>query len=140
MKLENLLHRLELEAEAKADRNWKQERLELVKRKTAKPPTVTESCRKKVAKLRARTESIYEELYERKLLELEQREHVKATMALIEADRTPAQRAARDREVHDFQERYSALVLEASPSWRTQENLNADFYRQQMSPGRKMKS
>jgi hypothetical protein len=45
MNLEVLLHRLQLEAEEKADLQWKQTRLDLVKRKAEKPPTVTQSSR-----------------------------------------------------------------------------------------------
>jgi hypothetical protein len=50
-------------------------RLDLVQRRPEKPPTVTEASRKKVIDLRAKTETIYEELYQRKLLELSQQEH-----------------------------------------------------------------
>jgi hypothetical protein len=118
MTLEVLLNKLECEAKRKADRDWKKVRLDLVQRRAEKPPTVTQSCRQKVINLRAKTETIYEELYQRKLLELAQQEHTKASRALIEANLTPAERAARDGEVREFQVRYSKLVPEAHPDWR----------------------
>jgi hypothetical protein len=138
MKLKNLLYQLKAEAYAKADLRWKQDRMDLVKRRTAKQPTVTQSCRQQVAKLRAKSEDVYEEIYQRKLLQIAQEQLTRANVALLELSRTPAERAARDQDIHDFQERYSALVPEASNSWREQENPFAEHYRQQMtSPGRK---
>jgi hypothetical protein len=63
MKLENLVCRLKLEADKNADKKWTQDRLEVVQRKVRKQPTVTQSCRKQVANLRAKSEAIYEEIY-----------------------------------------------------------------------------
>jgi hypothetical protein len=131
MKLENLLHRLKAEAYAKADLQWKQDRIDLVKRRTAKQPTVTQSCLQQVRNLRAKSEDIYEEIYQRKLLQIAQEQFTRANVALLEANRTPAERAARDEEIREFQERFAALVPEASNSWRTQENPFAEHYRQQ---------
>jgi hypothetical protein len=118
MRMQRLLSRLEFEADQKAEKQWKLDRLDLVRRRAEKPPTVTQSCRQKIINLRVKTETIYEELYQRKLLELEQQEHIKASRALIEANLTPAERAARDEEVREFQIRYSKLVPEAHPDWR----------------------
>jgi hypothetical protein len=140
MKLERLLYRLEAEAHVKTDRQWNLDRLDLVKRKVPKQPTVTQSCRKKANALRIQTADVYDEIYERRLLEIAQDANTRANLKLLELNRTPAERAARDEEVREFQERYSAIVLEASPDWRSQENPFAECYRQQMnSPGRKMK-
>jgi hypothetical protein len=123
--MEVLLNKLECEAEREADRNWKKVRVDLVERMREKPPTVTQSCRQKVINLRAKTETIYKELYQRKLPQLAQEEHIKAKRALIEANLTPAERAARDEEVREFQVRYSRLVPEAHPLWR--EHATAEF-------------
>jgi hypothetical protein len=118
MKLEKLLYQLKAEAYAKADLQWKHDRMDLVKRKAKKPPTVTQSCRQQVSKLRAKSENIYEEIYQRKLLQIAQEQLTRANVALLEANRTPAERAARDNEIREFQVSYSRLVPEAHPDWR----------------------
>jgi hypothetical protein len=123
MKLESLLYRLKAEAYAKADLQWKLDRLELVKRKVSKQPSVTQSCRMQVRNLRSQSENIYEELYQRKLLQIAQEQLTRANLALLELNRTPAERAARDQDIHDFQVRYSRLVPEASPDWREEATL-----------------
>jgi hypothetical protein len=126
MKLEILLNKLEFEAQ-KADRDWKewkQTRLDLVQQLAVKPPTVTEATRDKVRNLRAKTETIYEEMYQRKLLQLADAEHIKARIALHEAYLTPSERAARDEEVREFQIRLSRVTSpEQHPNWREHATL-----------------
>jgi hypothetical protein len=114
------------------------EHQQIVERNVRKPPTVTQACREKVINLRAKTETMYEEMYQRKLLALAEEEHIKARRALFEANLSPAERKARDEDVREFQERYSALVPEASNSWREQENPFAAHYRQQMTTRKKL--
>jgi hypothetical protein len=133
MNLEVLLSKLQCEAEREADKNWKRVRLDLVKRKAKRPPTVTQSCRQRANALRIQTADIYDEIYERRLLEIAQDANTRANLKLLELNRTPEKRAARDEEVRDFQERYSTIVLEASPDWRSQDNPFMECYRQQMS-------
>jgi hypothetical protein len=138
MKLESLLYRLKAEAYAKADRKWKEVRVDFVRRKMEKPPTVTEACRESARTLKRKTDEIWNEIRERRMLELAKDQHTRANVALLEANRTPAERKAQAEDVRDFQVRYSRLVPEASPDWRSQENPFAEHYRQQMtSPGRK---
>jgi hypothetical protein len=118
MRMQRLLSRLEFEADQKAERQWKLDRLDLVRRRAEKPPTMTEASRKKVIDLRAKNETIYEELYQRRLLALAQEEHIKANMALIEANRTPAERKAQAEEVRQFQIRLSRVTsAEQHPDW-----------------------
>jgi hypothetical protein len=123
MKLESLLYRLKAEAYAKADLQWKQDRIDLVKRRTAKQPTVTQSCRQQVSKLRARSEDIYEEIYQRKLLQIAWEQLTRANMSLMQASRTPQERKEMEEETLRGRVLFSKIIPELSPSWREEATL-----------------
>jgi hypothetical protein len=123
MKLERLLYRLEAEASAKADLQWKQDRLDLVKRRTAKQPTVTQSCRQQVRDLRSQSEDIYEEIYQRKLLQIAQEQLTRANMALMQARQTPQERKEMEEETLRGRILFSKVIPELSPSWREEATL-----------------
>jgi hypothetical protein len=73
-------------------------------------------------------------------LKLEAQRHLKATMALREANMTVAEKQARAEETRRFQIGLSRITSpEQHPNWRQQENSNLEFYRQQISPGSKRK-
>jgi hypothetical protein len=114
MKLEGLLYRLELEADKRADKNWKQIRVDLVKRQAEKPPTVTEACRKSTRDLKFKTEEIWNELRERKMLELAEERHTRARLALLEANRGPAERKAKAKRCVSSRYAYRVSPLQSS--------------------------
>jgi hypothetical protein len=134
MNAEHLHAKLMLEAAQNEERQWYQERLELVERKARQPESKADQCRRKLRELRAKTNAIEYELDLRHRVELESQRHLKATMALREANMTVAEKQARAEETRRGQILFSRIVPENSPDWRLQENLNAEIYRQQIAP------
>jgi hypothetical protein len=139
MNAEHLHAKLMLEAEQNEERQWYQERLELVKKKARQPESKADQCRRQLRDLRAKTNAIEWELDLRHWVELESQRHLKATMALREANLTTAEKKARAEEARRGQILLSRIVPENHPDWREQENPNLAFYRQQGSPGSKRK-
>lgn len=140
MRAENLHAKLMLEAAQNEERLWYQERMELVKCKARQPESKSDQCRRQLRDLRARTNAIECELDLRHRVELESQRHLKATMALREANMTMAEKQARAEETRRGQILFSKIVAENHPDdWRQQENPNAQIYRQQMSHGSKRK-
>jgi hypothetical protein len=135
MRAEHLHAKLMLEAAQNEERLWHQERRELVKAR--KPESKSDQCRRQLWDLRAKTNAIECELDLRCCVELEAQRHLKATMALREANMTSAEKQARAEDIHRGQVLYSNRVMEAHPDWRLQENSNLAFYRQQIPPGSK---
>jgi hypothetical protein len=79
---------------------------------------VTEACRKKANALRIKTADVYDQIYEMKLLELTKGQNTRANTALMEANRTPAERKAQAEEVRQFQIRLSRVTsAEQHPDW-----------------------
>jgi hypothetical protein len=134
MNAEHLHAKLMLEAAQNEERFWHQERLELVERKARQPESKADQCRRQLRDLRAKTNAIEWELDIRYRVELESQRHLKATMALREANMTPAEKQARADETRRGQILFSRIVPENSPDWRQQENPNAEIYRQQIAP------
>jgi hypothetical protein len=135
MRVENLHAKLMLEAAQNEERLWHQERLELIERK---PESRSDQCRRKLRELRAKTNAIEGELDLRHRVELESERHLKATMALREANLTVAEKQARAEETRRFQIGLSRITsAEQHPDWRLQENSNLGFYRSQIPPGSK---
>jgi hypothetical protein len=86
----------------------------------------------KLHQLRARTAEIEEELSLRAKVAHEQDRCLKAERQLRAANLTLSQRKAQEAETRQFQIRLSRVTsLEQDPGWRTQENPNAEIYRQQ---------
>jgi hypothetical protein len=137
MRAEQLHAKLMREAARDEERSWYQERLELVK--DVHPEAKSDQYRRQLWDLRAKTNSINIELDLRRCVEQEGQRHLKATMALREANMTVAEKQARAEDTRRRQILFSRIVSENSPDWRQQENLNAEIYRQQISPGRKSK-
>jgi hypothetical protein len=134
MNAEHLNAKLMLEAAQNEERQWYQERLELVKRKARQPESKADQCRRQLRDLRAKTNAIEWELDLRHRVELESQRHLKATMALREANMTAAEKQARAEETRRGQILLSSIVPENHPDWREQENPNLAFYRQQVAP------
>jgi hypothetical protein len=133
MTAEHLHAKLMLEAAQNEERLWHQERLELVK--AVQPQSKSDQCRRKLRELRAKTNAIEGELDLRHRVELESQRHLRATMALREANMTVAERQARAEETRRGQILFSRIVPENHPDdWRHQENPNAEIYRQQIAP------
>jgi hypothetical protein len=137
MNAENLHAKLMLEAAQDEERLWYQERLDLAK--APKPEAKSAQCMRRLRDLRSKTNAIEWELDLRHRLELEAKRHLKATMALREANMTVAEKQARAEETRRGQILLSRIVPENSPDWRQQENLNAEIYRQQIDPVGKKK-
>jgi hypothetical protein len=124
---ERLLMQLQREADTRFQRERDSSQLE----------SKSDAFRRKLRNLQAKTKTIEGELDLRHRVELESQRHLKATMALREANLTTAEKKARADEIHRGQVLYSNLVMEAHPDWRLQENSNLAFYRQQIAPGSK---
>ena len=123
MRAERLYEKVMLEAEREADKKWKRDRLDVVQRKTTKPPTVTQSCRKQVFELRAKSEAVYEEIYQRKLLQIAQEQLTRANLALMQASRTPQERKEQEEETLRGRILFSKIIPELSPTWREEATL-----------------
>jgi hypothetical protein len=137
MNAEHLHAKLMLEAAQDGERQWYQKGLELVK--AVKPESKSDQCMRQLRDLREKTNAIERELDLRHRVELESQRHLKATMALREANMTAAEKRARAEETRRGQILLSRIVAENHPCWRLQENSNLAFYRQQIPPGGKMK-
>jgi hypothetical protein len=138
MRAEHLHAKLMLEAAQNEERLWYQERLELVERKAGQPESKADQCRRQLRDLRAKTNAIEWELDLRHRVALESQRHLKATMALREANMTVAEKQARAEETRRFQIGLSRITSpEQHPDWRLQENANLGFYRSQIPPGSK---
>jgi hypothetical protein len=133
MRAEHLHAKLMLEAAQNEERSRYQERLELEERKAE---SKSDQCRCKLRELRSKTNSIECELDLRYWVELESQRHLKATMALREANLTVAEKQARAEETRRGQILFRRIVPENHPDWREQENPNLAFYRQQIAPVR----
>jgi hypothetical protein len=132
---EILLAKLDAEANLRFERKWIAGQKRIVERNVRKPETVTKACRRKVSDLTLKSEAIYEELYQRKLLEIAEEQNTKANSALIKANMTPAERAAKDEEIRQGQILFSRVVGEENhPGWRSQPNFNLEFYQRQAGP------
>jgi hypothetical protein len=127
---------LQREADIRFQRKVDDERQEVI-RQNISPESKSDQCRRQLRQLQAKTDAIECELDLRHRVELEAQKHLKATMALREANLTTAEKKARADEVYRGQVLYSNQVMEAHPEWRLQENSNLAFYRQQIPPGSK---
>jgi hypothetical protein len=137
MRSEHLHAKLMLEAAQNEERQWYEERLEFAK--APQPESKSAQCMRQLRDLRAKTNAIEWELDLRRCVEQEGQRHLKATMALREANMTVAEKQARAEETRRGQILLSRIVPENSPDWRQQENLNAEIYRQQIGPVGKKK-
>jgi hypothetical protein len=135
MTAEHLHAKLMLEAAQNEECSLYQERLELVK--DVQPESKSDQYSRKLRDLRAKTNAIEYELVLRQRMDLESQKHLKATMALREANMTAAEKQARAKEVRRGQIQLSRIVLENHPDWQLQENSNLAFYRQQIPSGSK---
>jgi hypothetical protein len=130
---ERLLMQLQREADIRFQREVDNERQEVI-RQNISPESKSDQCRRKLRELRAKTNAIEHELDLRHRVELESQRHLKATMALREANLTVAEKQARAEETRRGQILFSRIVPENHPDWREQENPNLAFYRQQIAP------
>jgi hypothetical protein len=97
----------------------------------------TEKLLARLHQLRARTSEIERELSLRAQVEVESQRNLEARMKLRDANLTLTERKAQEAETREFQIRLSRITSsEQHPDWRQQENPNAEFYRQQITPTR----
>ena len=136
MKAERLLMQLQREAVLRFQREVDDERQEVI-RQNISPESKSDQCRRKLGELRAKTNAIEGELDLRHRVELQSQRHLKATMALREANLTVVEKQARAEETGRGQILFSRIVSENHPDWREQENPNLAFYRQQIAPVKK---
>jgi hypothetical protein len=132
MNAERLHAKLMLEAAQNEERLWYQERLDLAK--APQPESKSAHCMRRLRDLRSKTNDIEWDLDVRRRIELEAERHLRATMALREANMTAAEKQARAEETRRGQILLSRIVPENHPDWREQENPNLAFYRQQIAP------
>ena len=93
---------LQREADIRFQREVDNERQEVI-RQNISPESKPDQCRRKLRDLQAKTNAIEYELDLRHRVELESRRHLKATMALREANMTAAEKQARAEETRRFQ-------------------------------------
>jgi hypothetical protein len=137
MKVERLLMQLQREADIRFQREVDDERQEVIRQNT-QPESRSVQCRRQLRDLRQKTNAIEGELDLRHRVELESQRHLKATIALREANLTVAEKQARAEETRRFQIGLSRITsAEQHPDWRLQENSNLGFYRSQIPPGSK---
>jgi hypothetical protein len=134
MKAGKLLQKLEAEADLAFKTEREAQNLEVVRRNTKQPLTKAEQSRKTLERLRSHTAEIEMELSLRDKVEVESKRNLEARMKLRAANLTPAERKAQAEEIRRGQIAFSHVVAEAHPGWRTQENPNAEIYRQQYTP------
>jgi hypothetical protein len=119
MTAQHLHAKLMLEAAQNEERSRYQERLELEERKSRQPESKSDQCRRQVRDLREKTNAIEYELDLRHRVELESQRHLKATIALREANMTTAEKQARAEETRRFQIGLSRITSpEQHPDWR----------------------
>jgi hypothetical protein len=86
---DRLVAKLQAQADLEEEKRYKLERQQIVERNVRKLPTVTEACRKNAKALRAETEAIWDEINQRKLLQLAREQHTRANVVLLAANKTP---------------------------------------------------
>ena len=87
--------------------------------------------------LRKKTSDLRCELDLRRRLKAEQDRYQLAAAELREANLTAEERRLRVEEIRRGQILFSRIVPENHPDWRSQENSNAEFYRQQSALAKK---
>jgi hypothetical protein len=138
MKAERLLTKLLAEAEARRRQQYIAEGEEYARR-NSQPESQSDQCRRKLRDLRTKTNAIECELDLRQRVELQSQKHLKATMALREANLTAAEKQARAEEARRGQILFANVIPENHPDWREQENSNLAFYGKQIAPSQKRK-
>jgi hypothetical protein len=118
MNAKRLYEKVMLEAERAADKQWKKERQELVQCRVRQPDSKSQQSQKQLSEIRSQTVAIERELALRKQVEVESKRNRDARLKLLEANMTPAERRARDEDIHKARVLYSKVCPELHPSWR----------------------
>ncbi len=124
MRIERILHKMQLQAEAERREQRRQER------EKAAYPVVTQKTRidqgiDLICNLEQETKDIRLELAVRQGLKRASDQYAKAALALREANLTWEEKQARDSEIRRGQILFSRIVPENSPTWR--EDATAAF-------------
>jgi hypothetical protein len=117
MRTENLLRKLQLQAQAADELACRKRKYE------AAHPTVTaemieDQKIRQISNLRKNTAEVRFQLELDRQLETESKKHLEATIRLRESRLTPAERKARAEEARRGRKLYSRIIPEVSEDWR----------------------
>jgi hypothetical protein len=117
MKMRDLIHRMEMDADRALDREIEEEKL-LASKRTITPETRHQADIRQLRNLRAQTSALKDELKVRHELEAEWKRLIEVSLQLQEENMTSEERRLRDAEIDRMRRVFSRVCPEASPDWR----------------------